>query len=145
MIFVGLFFLSACKKEKYPCDCSTVNTSIDSELQYKWVFKSFENLKGKKETLPSGLEEMHIEFNESDLSIKGQNNSCYGGYENHDNNCLKTSNLACTEVGGTTDQMEWEGRYISALNNVECYKIENNKLKLYYQKNSKQMTMNFEK
>lgn len=142
-------FNTACKKDQNfdKCDCSSSIIVSDNKLFGKWDFESFETLSEKKEYPPSSLNKMTIEISDSTTVIiaKGQNNTCTGNYTVYENNCINIYNLACTEIGGTKEQLEWEEKYWEALNNSECYDISASSLVIYYKHNNKYKIMNLKK
>jgi len=143
------FSFTSCKKDSALniCKCDGKEKGvIDTAMQNKWIFESFESLSGSKEYPPNNLAEMNIDFFDSTLiAIKGQNNTCGGDFQSYQNNCLEFTQLMCTEIGGTKEQSEWEGKYFNALASVKCYKLMGDILKIYFEDNNNYKIMNFKR
>ena len=157
VIIITGFFITCDKTNNIKnevCQCEDISATIseNKDLCHKWIFESFETLDGEKNIPPSNLEEMHLTFTDSlTITIKGQNNGCISKYEVFDNNCINLvshficiiSNINCTEIGGTPEELEWETKYFNAIEEIECFKISENKLIIYYKHNNSYEIMNF--
>ena len=147
-MFICLFFilLSGCQKEQ------------DINLLYnKWEFEYFTkkglHISGK-EYLPDELKKMTVEFFENEnvtfygkmnISINSTINIAGGNFKASKKGYLEISILFITEVGGTTEQLQWEKRYFNALGSAEEFKIKDKNLKIYYNNDDETDVMVFKK
>lgn len=158
LITANLIFSIGCKKSPLLCsdekDCAMnicecdrkEKVVIDTTIQNKWIFQSFENMSGSREYPPNNLAEMNVDFSDSTIiNVKGQNNTCGGNYKLYQNNCLEVTQLMCTEIGGTKEQIEWERKYFKAFSSMECYNLTGNALKIYFKNNNNYEILNFRK
>ena len=134
LLFVITLIYVGCKKEY------NVNS-----LYGKWEFKCFDKQGiSITESQPDGLEKMTIEFLENgEMRLGGICNGGSGTFEANNSGILKISQLLLTSVG--CDGLDWETRYISALESSTEYYFYNKKLKICFENTDKKDILIFTK
>jgi len=115
------------------CNDSATETNPIELLNGVWVLKSFE-VNGIQD-IPPADQVYNIQF-KADNKFSGINdcNTISGNYGLNSNN-ITIDNISSTEVYCGKESLDY--RYLEALSGAETYKIEKNKLSIYYQTNSR--------
>jgi heat shock protein HslJ len=117
---------------EYPDDHANTYTLIRS-----WTFIGFQDAGSTSITYPPcSLKEskMTVAFSPDSISFGGKAsiNSFGGKYALSDNNGLKMNSIIQTLMGGPRELINFEDRYLEALQATTNYQIEYNKLTLFY-------------
>ena len=124
-----LFFLAVGCKDK-----TLIEPPIKEFLNTLWTLESFD-VEGEVVTPPKD-QIYTIQFkNDSTFSGKSDCNDIWGHYTLGQNHSLTISNLVTTKKGCGEKSMG--ERYFEALLVVKSYRIDTNKLSIYYGQNSK--------
>ena len=164
-ILLIIFGLLGCKKDQVNSNCS-INYQIDNSTSYTlghtWKFIGFQNEGSSTIDYPpcEGYDyyaqsnsdfEMTISFSDTlhhinDTIIyvfpkafngKATLNDYFGSYESDNSNKLTIGPIVASKMGGSKVLIDFEGRYLAALNHTERFVIQNNLLSIYYSQTEK--------
>ena len=115
------------------CSDSATETNSTKLFNTLWVLEAFEV--NRRHDIPPDDQVFNIQFREDNI-FSGLNdcNSFLGSFILSSNN-ITIDNISSTEVYCGKESLDY--RFLEALSEAESYKIEQNKLSIYYQTNSR--------